>query len=258
MNLRIRSLIGIGAASLAMLYAASAQAQNSNSGALPQYNAPAQPPSYTYGPPPGEHNGPYLKADVGGEWMQDVKIRDFLALPLFPGSQLHLDPGVRAGIAGGYTFCPYFALEGEVGYYGNHISSVTGGRFVHDAYYDQVPFTVNVKLQYPNTSPFTPYLGAGAGFSESILHLGRLGHLDTTGGETFIHGTDAAAVFAWQAMAGIRYRLNDRMGLALEYHFLWADSPTYHSDSDFYLPGDRISLGKTIAHAFSIAFDFHF
>ncbi|HEV2207564.1 MAG TPA: porin family protein [Verrucomicrobiae bacterium] len=254
MNSRIRTLITCLAASGAVLCIASAQDQDN--GPAPQYYAPGQP--QYYGTSQDQQNGPYVKADLGGEWMQDVKIRDFFGVPLFPDSKLHLDPGVRAGISGGYQFCQYFALDGEIGYYGNRISSVTAQTYLHDSYYEQVPFMVNAKLQYPNASPFTPYIGAGAGFSVSILDIGHLGIMDTTGAQTSIHGSDSDAVFAWQAMAGLRYRLNDRMGLAVEYHFLWADSPSWHADYVYNTPSDRISLGQTRAHAFSIAFDFHF
>src|SRR5579859_4246774 len=142
-------------------------------------NAPAQEP------------GPYVKADLGGQWVQDIKLREFFGVPLFPDSRIKLDPGVRFGLAGGYEFCNWFALEGEVGYYGNKIDSVTAETRLHNSWYENVPFLVNAKLQYPNRSPLTPYIGGGVGVSASIIDIGRLSIMDTQGGETTMHGSDA-------------------------------------------------------------------
>lgn len=202
--------------------------------------------------------GPYVTADLGGQWIQDIKLKEFFGVPLFPDSKVKLDPGLRVGVAGGYEFCDWFALEGQLGFYGNKIDSITAATELHDSWYYNVPFLVNAKLQFPNRSPLTPYAGAGAGFSESILNVDHLAIMDTQGGETFMHGNDATAVFAWQAFAGLRYRLNDRMGLAIEYRFFWADSPSWNAEFISNTPTDRLSFGETRAHSISLAFDFHF
>jgi opacity protein-like surface antigen len=205
-----------------------------------------------------QENGFYAKADAGGQLVQDIKLRDFFGLPLVPDSEVKLDPGVRLGLAGGYQFCPWFDLEAELGFYENRIDSVTAETRLHDSWYGNVPLLVNAKLQYPNRSPITPYIGAGAGFSETFLDIGRLSIMDAQGGVTSLHGSDSDAVFAWQAIAGLRYRLNDQMGISLEYRYFWADSPSWHADLGGSTPSDRFSFGPTRAHAISLAFDFHF
>src|SRR5215470_2560651 len=119
-----------------------------------------------------EEPGFYIKGDLGGQWSHDIRLREFLGEPIAPGSKVELDPGVRVGVAGGYQFTPWFALEAETGLFGNEIRSVTQETHLHDAWFGNVPFLGNAKITFSNRSPFTPYIGAGAGFSVSILDVG--------------------------------------------------------------------------------------
>jgi opacity protein-like surface antigen len=194
----------------------------------------------------------YLKGDLGGNLTQDLDLREFFG-PVAPGSKVKLDPGVRAGITGGYKFCDFFAGEAEVGFFGNRIDSITGATRVHDARFANVPVMVNAKLQYPNRSPLTPYIGAGIGFSEAIIDVDQI----TIGGTT-LHGNTSDTVFAYQAFAGLRYTLNERMGLSVEYHYFAADSPKWQADFSFGTPSDTMSFGPARTHALSVAFDFRF
>src|SRR5439155_12415948 len=93
-----------------------------------------------------------------------------------------------------------------------------------DATFANVPLLFNVKLQYPNHSHWTPYVGAGLGVSVAIVDA-----------DTFIAGNSfnfsrarargADVVFAYQAFAGLRYRLGERMGLSVEYRYLATKAP---------------------------------
>jgi OOP family OmpA-OmpF porin len=197
----------------------------------------------------------YVKADVGGNITQDIEVHEFLGANV-GGTKLKLDPGFRAGIGGGYQVTDWFAAEVELGYMGNEIDSVSGpsGGHAHDAWFENVPFLVNGKLQLPmGRCPVTPYVGAGAGFSESVFDVR---HLTIDG--VSIRGNDADTVFAWQAFAGLRYALNDRMGLGLEYRYFQAESPSWRADFTFNTAGDTFKLGRTQTHAISVAFDYRF
>src|SRR5579872_5880508 len=149
-----------------------------------------------------QNTGLYIKADVGGNITQDADLKEFFG-PVAPGTKVKFDPGLRAGLAGGYQITDWFAAEAEVGFLENRIDSITGADRLHDAWFENVPFLINGKLQYPNSTPFTPYAGAGVGFSEAIINVG---HIDIGG--TSLHGDINDTVFAWQAFAGVRYRLN--------------------------------------------------
>jgi len=194
----------------------------------------------------------YVKADVGGNITQDADLKEFFG-PVAPGSKVKLDPGFRAGLTGGYQLTDWFAGEVEVGYLENRIDSITGADRIHNAWFGNVPFLVNGKLQYPNRSPLTPYIGAGVGFSEAIIDVGRINIAGTS-----LHGDLNDTVFAYQAFAGLRYSLNDRMGLSVEYRYFAADGANWQADFTSGTASDTMRMGRTQTHAVSFAFDFRF
>jgi opacity protein-like surface antigen len=199
----------------------------------------------------GQDSKFYIKGDVGGNVTQDANLDEFFG-PVAPDTKVKFDAGPRLGIAGGYQFTSWFALEGEIGFLDNKVDSITGASVVHDAWFINVPFMVNGKFQWPNRSPLTPYVGAGVGFSEVILDVDQI----TLGG-TSLHGNNSDTVFAYQAFAGLRYKINERMGLSVEYHYLAADGAEWRADT-FNTPSDTMKFGHTQTHSLSLAFDFKF
>jgi opacity protein-like surface antigen len=196
----------------------------------------------------------YLKVDLGGTITQDADLKQFFGIPT-EGSKVKFDPGIRVGLAGGYNFTDWFALEAEVGGLANTINSITGATFIHDAGFINVPFLVNVKLQLPNPSIFTPYIGAGGGGSAAIIDVDNIEI-----GNTTFHGSASDVVFAYQGFAGIRCRINDQMGLSVEYHYFVAESPSWKTDVLFAAPpfNNTLSFGRTQTHSLSLALDFRF
>ncbi len=199
-----------------------------------------------------QSTGFYVKADLGGNLTQDTDLKEFFG-PVAPGTKVKFDPGFRGGLTGGYQVTDWFAGEVEVGFLENQINSITGADRIRDAWFANVPFLVNGKLQYPNASPLTPYLGAGVGFSEAIIDVGRIDL-----GGTSLHGNIADTVFAYQAFAGLRYKLNDRMGLSLEYRYFAAGAANWQADFTSGTASDTMRMGRTHTHAISAAFDFRF
>jgi OOP family OmpA-OmpF porin len=203
-------------------------------------------------PAHGQPLGLYVKGDVGGNVTLDTDLREFFG-PVTPGSKVKFDPGVRAGVAVGYQLTDWFATEGEIGVMANNISSITDADRV-DATFEQVPFLINVKLQCPGHCRLTPYIGGGAGFSVAVLDTDQI----SIGGTT-MHGTDSSdPVFAYQAFAGLRYRINDNMGVSLEYRYFAADATKWKADFAFNTTTDTVRFGGTQTHAVSLAFEFGF
>lgn len=200
----------------------------------------------------GQNSGFYARADVGGNLTQDIDVKEFFG-PVAPGTTVKLDPGFRAGLAGGYQATDWLAGEVELGAMENEIRSITGATRVHDASFANVPLLFNLKLQYPNRSGFIPYAGAGAGFSEAIFDVGRV----TLNGVN-VHGDDADTVFAYQAFAGVRYQLNEQMGVSLEYRYFVAESPSWEADFSPGTGSDTLRFGRSQTHAISLAFEFRF
>jgi len=142
---------------------------------------------------------------------------------------------------------------------GNNIKSITGATRVHDAMIGNVPFLVNGKLQYPmGRCPVTPYIGAGVGFSETFFDVDKLEFRDASGDIYGLSGSDSDTVFAWQAFAGLRYALNEHMGLSVEYRYFQAESPSWQADFTYGTGSDVMKFGRTQTHAFSLVFDFRF
>ena len=194
----------------------------------------------------------YVKADLGGEWTHDTSLKEFFGEPLAPGSKVKFEPGGRFGIAAGYHLTHWFAAEIESGVMANEIDTITGATRV-DAAFSNVPLLFNVRFQCPHADKLIPYVGGGVGGSFPVIDSDRI----EIGG-TSMHGSDSDAVFAYQAFAGLRYKLNSQMGLSLEYHYFHADGAEWKAEFTSGTSSDRMRFGATETHAVSIAFDFHF
>ncbi len=201
----------------------------------------------------------YFKGDLGGNFTQDTDLSVKYSSPSgslgngASNSKAHFDPGGRIGLAVGYSMSDWLAAEAELGATVNTF----GGRGVIDGTLAHVPLLFNLRLEYPNHSRWTPFIGAGLGVSASIVDSDIL--LASPSFDTFVrvHVNEAEAVFAYQAFAGLRYRLNGRIGLSLEYRYFAADGPESHSAFPFF--GHATAAFGTIqTHALSAAFDYHF
>lgn len=71
--------------------------------------------------------------------------------------------------------------------------------------------------------------------------------------QTF-RGTDADAVFAYQAFVGLCYKMAENMSLGLEYRYFAADDAAW----DFGISGLKLNLGGVQTHSLSLAFSWHF
>jgi len=194
----------------------------------------------------------YVKADLGGEWTHDTGLKEFFGEPLTSGSKVKFDPGARFGIAAGYYLTHWLAVEAETGVMANEIDTITDATRV-DASFSNVPLLFNVRFQCPHADRLVPYCGGGVGASFPVIDAEKI----EIGG-TSMHGSDSDAVFAYQALAGLRYKLNSRMGLSLEYHYFHADGAEWKAEFSEGTSSDRLRFGATETHAVSIAFDFHF
>jgi opacity protein-like surface antigen len=195
--------------------------------------------------------GLYVKADAGGNLTSDTDLKEFFGQGV-AGAKVKFDPGYRFGVGAGYEVCQFFAVEGEIGSYGNNIKSITGAQRV-DAWFANVPFLAGVRLQGPRNWFIRPYIGGGAGGSASILSVD---HIDR--GNLHLDGTDTDIVFAYQGFAGLRFRINEEMGLSVEYKYFHADSPSWSADFDTFLTSDKVKFGRSETHSLSVVFDWHF
>ena len=201
----------------------------------------------------GQQGHFYFKGDLGGNWTQDTELKEwFFNEPVQPGSKVTFNPGVRFGIAGGFFLTDWLGAEFETGVMANDIDFISGfiagGSYV-DATFSNVPFLINFRFQCPRLDLLSPYFGGGVGGAVSILDANQIDR--GFGGES---GTATDGVFAYQAFAGLRYKLNEHMGLSLEYRYFGTESSNLEAD---FTPG-RIRLGGISTHSVSFAFDYKF
>jgi opacity protein-like surface antigen len=194
--------------------------------------------------------GLYMTADAGACFIQDT---DFEGFPggVPPGGSVSFDTGVRLGISGGYMFNPYVALEGQVGVMEGFLDDVSGADHV-DAYMAQIPFMANLRLQWPNRSIITPYVGAGIGGSTVFLSID-----DWWQNDVFMEGDDADTVFAWQAFAGLRFVLNETMEIGAEYRYVASEGPAWETEG-INTADSEVRFGDLETHNVSLVFQWRF
>ena len=198
----------------------------------------------------------YLSGDLGGSLVQGTHAT--LRRAAFPGppassGRIEFDPGARVGFTAGYALNNYLSAEAELG---GFVSPVHGGNGrdweMHDGTLANVPLLFNLKVQYPNRSHWTPFVGGGVGVAASILDATLLSAGAPLSSFVRADGTQADAVFAWQAFTGVAYKLGERNEIALQYRYFVIGEPGWDSG----LLGLRV--GKIETHALSVAFEHHF
>ena len=204
-------------------------------------------------PASAQNAGWYLRGDAGGQWTMDTDLREFFGEPGAPGSKVEFDPGARVGFAAGYWVTDWFAAEAQTAIMANNIDSIGGENARGDAVFSNIPLLLNARFECPALHCITPYFGAGLGLSTSVISTD-----DLIVGATEMDGSDADVVFAYQAFGGLRYRLNDRMGLSLEYRYVAAGAPSWEAESTAGTGSDRLRFDDIETHAVSVVFDLRF
>jgi opacity protein-like surface antigen len=127
------------------------------------------------------------------------------------GGSASFNTGARADVGLGYNINECFAVELETGVLWNEPKGGGG-----DLY--QIPLLVNGIWNIQTHSAFTPYLGGGVG--------GAALKLDITD-----FGSDTAFTFAYQAIAGVKYALSEKLQLDLAYRFFGTLEPEWTINS---------------------------
>jgi len=194
----------------------------------------------------------YVAADAGAVVTTDTGLEEFFGEPLAPNSELTFDPGFRLGVRGGYGVTDWFDAEVETGIMANKINSVTGASET-DASLANLPLLINARFHCPAFHGVSPYFGGGLGMSTTVLSADAL-----VIGNTILDGSTAGIAFAYQAFAGIRFAINERMGLSLEYHYFATTDTEMEADVTVGTLSDQVRIGGTASHTATIAFDYRF
>ena len=199
-------------------------------------------------PQTGHSQGFYVDGGVGATLAEKVDLHRFV-VPT-PGTKIELDPGARFSVSGGYHCNDYFGVELETGFMFNEIKSVTGAGRI-DGALGHVPLLANAVLRYDKPDcKWVHYIGAGLGGDGSAISLD---HVRAPNGRV-VDGEDSTVVFAWQAFAGVRYKLTDRISIGAGYKFFYADDASW----DVHRAAGNISAGAARVHSFLVDFNFKF
>jgi opacity protein-like surface antigen len=167
-----------------------------------------------------------------------------------PGGKVKLEPGGRLSAAGGYNFNDYIGAQIETGLIYNEIKSMTGAGNV-DGSLGHMPLLVDVVFRYDRPDcKWVPYVGAGGGGDISVIYLDHV----TAPNGSIVDGSGSTAVFAWQAFAGLRYRLNDNMSIGAGYKFFSASSASW----DVRDTAGDIKTGTARVHSAGVDFNITF
>ncbi|PIW25886.1 MAG: cell envelope biogenesis protein OmpA [Rhodospirillales bacterium CG15_BIG_FIL_POST_REV_8_21_14_020_66_15] len=147
------------------------------------------------------------------------------------------DPGFAAGLAVGSTFSDYLRGEAELSFSNSNVDSFSGTNGSGET--NMFGLMFNGYVDIPTKSRWTPYIGAGIGGA-----VVDFSDLSPVGGSRI---SDSDHVFAYQGIAGVTYKIDDRMGLFTEYRYVGTADRDLRTDSGVNVEGDsgehRIMVG---------------
>jgi opacity protein-like surface antigen len=159
--------------------------------------------------------GFYLEAFGGASMLRDTDVTgEFTGTASFGTG-----PVVGAALGYDYADSP-FRSELEFAYRSGEADTFAGGA---SGDFASTTVMLNGYYDFASGGPFTPYIGAGAGYVTEI-------DFDVAGGAAPGQYSDRGG-FAWQAMAGLSYAVTDRIGLSGELRYFNAGSRTLTGSS---------------------------
>ncbi len=151
--------------------------------------------------------GVYLGIHTGPNWIDDTQTS---------GTTGEMDTGYAAGLTGGYDF-GMFRVEAQGTYRKNDIDKINifGNSTICDGDISSAALMLNAYFEYENSTPITPFIGAGAGFNR-IKYKGYAKYGSAT---TVTYNTSENA-FAWSLAAGLAWKISGKMTLDFLYQYL--------------------------------------
>ena len=191
----------------------------------------------------------YLMGDVGVEMTQDVNIGNISSTSNstgLNGAQLKLNTGMRFDLGVGYDVTSWFSVEATAGLIWNSVDSVSGtvtdttGGFIGgdlplsggSGNIYNIPIMFNGKFRIPITKEANSpeiVLGGGIGALWSDADINSITTANVPGLEASVTGNSWA--FAYQATAGVDWKLGNNLHLGIAYAFLGTTELNYGKTS---------------------------
>lgn len=175
-------------------------------------------------------------------WAQDVN----RAPRAGGGGDISFTSTYGATVAVGRSFMNWLRVEGEFGYMYmglDKMETTQRGKMNVSGNDTHLGLMINAYAQLVNNSPFTPFIGFGAGAVNAALDL-KFTHPNT--GET-IKNSSSEWGLAYQLMVGVSWDINAQWAIELMYRYYvsFDRSPSNHATAtveDFELDGTRASI----------------
>lgn len=159
------------------------------------------------------------------------------------GVELSTDSGAGASGALGYRFGQGLRAEFEVGLRRNEFDDVSAAASVFgttlaagqaiDGDLTVISWMVNGFYEFPNRTPWMPYLGLGAGGASVAVESSALAT------------DDSDQVLAYQGMAGVSYRISENVWARAGYRFFATGDATF-GGTDLEVSSHNFELGLQI------------
>jgi opacity protein-like surface antigen len=179
----------------------------------------------------------YFEIDLGPAWQSDITLRDSAGTRAITS----FDTGFRLDFKGGVACGENWAFELETGVIYNAVDKIDGASLDPGdrLEFAEIPLLLNVIYKLPFRGPLTAYVGAGVGGVVGTYYAESSGFSSYTSDLTF----------GYQAMAGVRYALNDRWDIGVAYKFLGTSEHEW--DADVKSNGTRThSVLATVSYRF--------
>jgi opacity protein-like surface antigen len=193
------------------------------------------PPPMSYGPPPAEFGGWYLRGDIG---MTNQRVRKLdsntaVAFPANTDVGLGFDSSPLFDLGVGYRFNNWFRADftgqyrGRANFHGNDTLIFTPTSFQSDNFSgskSEAVFMANAYFDLGTWWCVTPFVGFGVGTSYNMISSFRDDNVQINGGLTNGSVTNFANNgtwnFAWAAHAGLAYKVTPGVTLEFSYSYL--------------------------------------
>ena len=230
---------------------------------VPQIPQNQTPPaqSWTLAPPP-RYQTPddedwtqslYTRVNVGGVFQQNTTLNTTRSSGVPPSISTNgtatFNFGFRGDVVLGYNINKSFAAEFDTGLLWNSADKVLGNslssqKVSFDTY--TIPVLANFIYRIPMKGPWSSYVGIGVGGAATIL-------VYNPGGSDL---TDYNFVFAYQAEAGLKYKLSQNASVGVAYDFLGTTDPSWNVSQTIGAPTTFIHFKEKGFYTHSITLSF--
>jgi opacity protein-like surface antigen len=156
----------------------------------------------------------YISGNIGAVMVEDAD----LTIEGLSGVEVSFDTGFAGALAAGADAGPV-RIEGEFSYRKNDMDEFSGSIFgmpvsgPANGEIESMSLLGNVIFDIGTNSPFTPFIGAGMGFSNVDMELEG--------------GSDDDTVFAYQFIAGMGFKVSDATSIDISYRYFATADPEF-------------------------------